>query len=47
MEKYGDDQKLIYNLEDFGEEPLALRYDLTVPFSRYCVTHNVKQIKRF
>ncbi|CAL5996014.1 Histidyl-tRNA_synthetase [Hexamita inflata] len=47
LEKYGDDQKLIYALEDFGEEQLALRYDLTVPFSRYCVTHNVKAIKRF
>lgn len=47
MEKYGDDEKLIYELEDFGEEPLALRYDLTVPFSRYCVTHSVKAIRRF
>lgn len=32
--KYGEDEKLIYNLEDQGGEILSLRYDLTVPFAR-------------
>jgi histidyl-tRNA synthetase len=26
---------------------LALRYDLTVPFARYCASHGVEQIKRY
>ena len=33
--KYGEDSKLIYELDDQGGEMLALRYDLTVPFARY------------
>jgi histidyl-tRNA synthetase len=33
--KYGEDSKLIYDLQDQGGELLALRYDLTVPFARY------------
>ena len=33
--KYGEDSKLIYDLEDQGGEKCALRYDLTVPFSRF------------
>ena len=33
--KYGEDSKLIYELEDQGGEILALRYDLTVPFARF------------
>lgn len=33
--KYGEDSKLIYDLEDQGGELLSLRYDLTVPFARY------------
>lgn len=28
--KYGEDSKLIYDLQDQGGELLALRYDLTV-----------------
>jgi histidyl-tRNA synthetase len=34
--KYGEDSKLIYDLADQGGEILSLRYDLTVPFARYC-----------
>jgi histidyl-tRNA synthetase len=36
--KYGDDEKLIYNLEDQGGELLSLRYDLTVScnYARIC-----------
>ena len=47
MGKYGEDSKLIYDLADQGGELLALRYDLTVPFARYCAEHGVKQIKRY
>lgn len=36
--KYGEDSKLIYDLEDQGGERLSLRYDLTVPFARYLAT---------
>ncbi|KAL0581333.1 Cytoplasmic and mitochondrial histidine tRNA synthetase [Marasmius crinis-equi] len=33
--KYGEDQKLIFDLMDQGGEQLALRYDHTVPLGRY------------
>lgn len=45
--KYGEDSKLIYNLEDQGGEITSLRYDLTVPFARYVAMNNVQQIKRY
>ena len=45
--KYGEDSKLIYDLQDQGGELLALRYDLTVPFARYLAMKNVQNIKRF
>lgn len=45
--KYGEDSKLIYDLADQGGELLSLRYDLTVPFARYCATHGVVQLKRY
>jgi histidyl-tRNA synthetase len=45
--KYGEEAKLIYNLEDQGGERLSLRYDLTVPFARYVATHGVSAIKRY
>jgi hypothetical protein len=48
MGKYGEEGgKLIYDLKDQGGELLSLRYDLTVPFARYCSTNNVQKIKRF
>jgi histidyl-tRNA synthetase len=34
-DKYGEDSKLIFDLEDQGGEQLALRYDHTVPLARY------------
>ncbi|KAF9225165.1 histidyl-tRNA synthetase [Gyrodon lividus] len=34
-DKYGEDQKLIFDLLDQGGEQLALRYDHTVPLARY------------
>ncbi|KAF3491817.1 histidyl-tRNA synthetase [Arthroderma uncinatum] len=33
--KYGEDSKLIYDLQDQGGEICSLRYDLTVPFARW------------
>jgi histidyl-tRNA synthetase len=47
--KYGEDSKLIYDLEDQGGEILALRYDLTVPFARYVASSkdNIEKIKRY
>ena len=35
MGKYGEDQKLIYDLADQGGELLSLRYDLTVIYIRF------------
>ena len=45
--KYGEDSKLIYDLEDQGGELLSLRYDLTVPFARYVAERGLASIKRF
>jgi histidyl-tRNA synthetase len=45
--KYGEDSKLIYDLEDQGGELLALRYDLTVPFARYMAEHNLPGLRRY
>lgn len=45
--QYGEDEKLIYDLADQGGEICALRYDLTVPFSRFVAQNNVKQIKKY
>lgn len=45
--KYGEDSKLIYNLEDQGGEITSLRYDLTVPFARFVAMNGIQQIKRY
>ena len=45
--KYGEDSKLIYELQDQGGEMLALRYDLTVPFARYVAEYKIRNIKRY
>lgn len=45
--KYGEESKLIYDLEDQGGELLSLRYDLTVPFARFVAQNGIKQIKRY
>lgn len=47
MGKYGEESKLIYDLEDQGGQLLSLRYDLTVPFARYVALNNLASIKRF
>lgn len=52
--KYGEEEKLIYNLEKSDElnliqfrESLSLRYDHTIPFVRYCVTNKIEKMKRY
>lgn len=45
--KYGEDSKLIYDLENQDGEVLALRYDLTVPFARYLAMNQIKNMKRY
>ncbi|KAI0239197.1 Cytoplasmic and mitochondrial histidine tRNA synthetase [Massospora cicadina] len=47
--KYGEDSKLIYDLEDQGGERCSLRYDLTVPFARYLAMNgtSTQQMKRY
>ena len=45
--KYGEDSKLIYDLNPNGGEALALRYDLTVPFARWLAMNSVQSIKRY
>ena len=45
--KYGEDSKLIYDLQDQGGELCSLRYDLTVPFARYLAMNNIQNIKRY
>src|SRR3989339_1119413 len=38
--KYGEQERLIYEVKDRGGRNLALRYDLTVPLARYVATYN-------
>ncbi|GAM25953.1 hypothetical protein SAMD00019534_091280 [Acytostelium subglobosum LB1] len=45
--KYGEDSKLIYDLQDQGGEICSLRYDLTVPFARYVAMTRTRAIKRY
>ncbi|QRV80482.1 histidyl-tRNA synthetase [Ceratobasidium sp. AG-Ba] len=47
--KYGEDSKLIYDLQDQGGELCSLRYDLTVPFARFLAMNGTTypSIKRY
>src|SRR2546423_5490726 len=46
--KYGEDSKLIYDLQDQGGELCSLRYDLTVPFARWLAMNpDIKNVKRY
>lgn len=47
MGKYGEDSKLIYDLEEQGGELCSLRYDLTVPFARYLAQNGIDRMKRY
>lgn len=44
MGKYGEEEKLVYNFEDFGGREVALKYDLTVPTARV-IAMNQDKIK--
>lgn len=44
---YGEESKLIYNIEDKGGELLSLRYDLTVPFARYLGQNKIQAMTRY
>jgi histidyl-tRNA synthetase len=43
QKKYGDDTKLIFNIEsdNSDKEQCSLRYDLTVPLTRYCLKNSI------
>ncbi|KAL1872473.1 hypothetical protein VTK73DRAFT_1470 [Phialemonium thermophilum] len=45
--KYGEDARLMYDLEDQGGELCSLRFDLTVPFARWLAMNNIQQVKRY
>ncbi|PFH56345.1 hypothetical protein XA68_16697 [Ophiocordyceps unilateralis] len=45
--KYGEDSRLMYDLEDQGGELCSLRFDLTVPFARWLAMNNIQQVKRY
>lgn len=47
MNKYGDDAKLIYNIEDQGGDICSLRYDLTVPLSRFIASNRIQKLRRY
>uniref|UniRef100_A0A8D0FZ78 histidine--tRNA ligase n=1 Tax=Sphenodon punctatus TaxID=8508 RepID=A0A8D0FZ78_SPHPU len=47
MGQYEEEAKLIYDLKDYGGELLSLRYDLTVPFTRYLAMNNITNMKRY
>lgn len=47
LNKYGEEAKLIYNLEDQGGDVCSLRYDLTVPFSRYLSMKKISKMRRY
>jgi histidyl-tRNA synthetase len=57
MDKYGEEEKLIYNIEGEGEgegevekddekERISLRYDHTVPLVRYCISNRIVKLRR-
>ncbi|TKR60491.1 hypothetical protein L596_027731 [Steinernema carpocapsae] len=46
-DQYGEETKLIYNLEDQGGEELSLRYDQTVPFARFLGMNRLSDFKRY
>lgn len=47
LNKYGEESKLIFNLEDQGGDICSLRYDLTVSFARYLAANKIQKIKRY
>ena len=47
QDKYGEDTKLIFNLEDQGGDICSLRYDLTIPFSRFISKNKIHRIRKY
>lgn len=47
FEKYGDQEKLVFDITDNGGRPCSMRYDLTVPFARYMAQHGKVHMKRY
>lgn len=45
--KAGENEKLMYNFEDQGERRVGLRYDLTVPLSRFVAMHESEIVLPF
>lgn len=45
--KYGEDEKLIFNLEDQKGDICSLRYDLTVPFARFISKHKINRMRKW
>ncbi|KAL3865990.1 hypothetical protein ACJMK2_043331 [Sinanodonta woodiana] len=44
---YGEESKLLFDLDDKIGEQLSLRYDLTVPFARYLAMNKITNMKRY
>jgi histidyl-tRNA synthetase len=42
MGKYGEEEKLVYQFDDFGKRRVALKYDLTVPTTRVYAQYKEK-----
>ena len=47
MGKYGEEEKLVYKLQDYGGRDLGLRYDLTVPLARFFSDYQNEIIRPF
>lgn len=47
MNKYGEEEKLVYDLAEQGGEVCALRYDLTVPLARFVAQKGIVKMKRY
>ena len=45
--QYGEDEKLIFNLEDQKGDICSLRYDLTVPFARFISKHKISRMRKW
>ena len=41
QKKYGDDAKLIFDIAGSCKEQSSLRYDLTIPFTRFCLKNSI------
>jgi histidine ammonia-lyase len=44
--KYGEQNKLVFDMTDQGSVNCSMRYDLTVPFARYMALYKINKMKR-